>query len=71
MTATHTPGWREVLLLAGAIVAVVLGAAVVTSLLPEDLQRVVFHSPIAIVVLVGGTILVLWRVALGARPPRS
>jgi hypothetical protein len=43
----------------------------VTSLLPEDLQRVVFHSPIAIVVLVGGTILVLWRVALGARPPRS
>jgi hypothetical protein len=71
MTTSHAPGWREVLLLASAIVVLVLGAAIVTSLLPTDLQRIVFHSPLAILVLIGGTGLVLWRVASGGRPPRS
>jgi FtsH-binding integral membrane protein len=60
---TRSPGWREVLLVAGAVVAVVLGLAAVTGLLPTGVQRLVFHSPLAIVVLVVGTVLVLWRVA--------
>jgi FtsH-binding integral membrane protein len=60
---TRSPGWREVLLVAGAVVAVVLGMAAVTGFLPTEVQRLVFHSPLAIVVLVVGTVLVLWRVA--------
>ena len=61
------PGWRDVLLVAAAVVAVVLGAAVITSLLPVPLQRVVFHTPLAIGVLVVGTAWLLWRIA--RRPP--
>ena len=56
------PGWRQVVLVAGVVVTVVLGAAVVTSLLPRSVQEVVFHTPVAIVLLVG-TGLVLWRVS--------
>lgn len=64
----RSPGWREVLLVAAAVVAAVLGLAALTGLLPPDLQRIVFHSPLAIVALVVGTVLVLWRVAgRGAR----
>ena len=51
---SRQPGWREVLLVAGAAVAIVLGAAVLTSILPTGLQEVVFHSPLAIVVLIVG-----------------
>lgn len=61
-------GVREVLLVAALAVALVLGAAFATSLLPTDLQRLVFHAPLTIVVLVVGTIVVLWRVAT-RRPP--
>jgi hypothetical protein len=61
------PGWREVLIVAGAAVAVVLGAAVLTSILPTTLQEVVFHTPLAIVVLIGGTGWLLWRIS--RRPP--
>ena len=57
------PGWREVLLVAGAVVAVVLGAAVVTSLLPTGAQEVIFHAPILIVVLIIGTGWVLWHIS--------
>lgn len=57
------PGWGQVLAVAGAVVAVVLGAAVVTSLLPASIQEVVFHTPVAIGVLLLGTGWVLWRVA--------
>ena len=56
---------REVLTVlgvGGAAVAVVLGAAFGTSLLPEGFQEVVFHSPLLIAVLVGGTAWVLWRI---------
>jgi hypothetical protein len=49
------------------VVVVVLGAAVVTSLLPTGAQEVVFHTPLAIVVLVVGTGWLLWRIA--RRPP--
>jgi len=64
------PGVREVLLVAAAAVGVVLGAAILTSLLPADAQRVFFHLPITIVVLVVGTAFVLWRIA-SRRPPES
>jgi hypothetical protein len=61
------PGWREVLIVAIAAVAVVLGAAVLTSLLPQAVQTIVFHTPVAILVLIGGTGWLLWRIS--RRPP--
>ena len=66
---SRQPGWREVLLVAGAAVAVVLGAAVLTSILPTGLQEVVFHSPLAIIVLIAGTAWLMWRIS--RRPPGS
>ena len=63
------PGWREVILVALATVAVVLGAAILTSVLPTGAQEVVFHTPLAIVVLVLGTGWLLWRIS--RRPPGS
>ena len=60
-------GVREVLLVGALVVAVVLGAAVLTSLLPDAFQQVVFGTPLAIAVLIGGTVLVLWRIT--RRPP--
>jgi hypothetical protein len=58
-----------VLLVAGAAVAVVLGAAILTSLLPADLQGLVFHTPLAILVLIVGTAWLLWRIARGPTTP--
>jgi uncharacterized membrane protein len=63
----RVPGWREVLLVAALVVVLVLGAAVGTSLLPEPVQRFIFHTPLLIGVLVAGTGLLLWRIA--RRPP--
>ena len=63
------PGWREVVIVAAVAVAVVMGAAVLTSILPTNLQEVVFHTPLAIVVLIVGTAWLLWRIA--RRPPGS
>ena len=63
------PGWREVVLVALAAVAVVLGASIVTSVLPTDVQQVVFHTPLAIVVLIVGTGWLLWRIARGPSHP--
>jgi hypothetical protein len=57
-----------VVLVAGVAVVMVLGAAVLTSLLPPGIQQFVFHQPVTIVVLVAGTAFVLWRVAT-RRPP--
>lgn len=68
MVDRSQPGLREVLLVAAAAVVVVLGAAILTGLLPEGAQRVFFHLPITIVVLVVGTAFVLWRIAT-RRPP--
>jgi hypothetical protein len=51
------------MLVAGAVVAVVLGAAVATSLLPAAVQDVVFHTPAAIGVLIVGTGWLLWRIS--------
>jgi FtsH-binding integral membrane protein len=50
-------------LVACALVALVLGAAVLTSLLPASVQEIVFHTPLAIAVLVVGTGWLLWRIS--------
>jgi heme A synthase len=57
------PGWREVAVVALVVVAVVLGLAVLTSLLPTTVQEVVFHTPLAILVLIVGTGWLLWRIS--------
>ena len=62
MAEARQPGVREVLLLAGAVVVTVLVAVGMTALLPRDGQEVVFHTPLLIVVLLGGTGFVLWRI---------
>jgi anti-sigma-K factor RskA len=59
------PGWRQVLIVAVAAVAVVMGAAVLTSILPKDAQEIVFRTPLAIVVLIVGTGWLLWRISRG------
>ena len=66
--AVRAAGWREVLIVATVAVGVVLGAAILTSVLPTEAQRVIFHTPVLIGVLVIGTGLVLWRIA-ARRPP--
>jgi uncharacterized membrane protein AbrB (regulator of aidB expression) len=57
------------LLVAAVVVAVVLGAAFATSLLPTSAQEIVFHTPLTIVVLIVGTGWLLWRI--GRRDPGS
>jgi hypothetical protein len=66
--AERTIGLREVLLVAGLTVAVVLGAAIATSILPKGLQEIVFRTPLLILVLIGGTAALLWGIAR-PRPP--
>lgn len=61
-------GWRQVLIVAAVAVGVVLGSAILTSVLPTDAQRVIFHTPLLIAILIIGTGLVLWRIAT-RRPP--
>ena len=63
MAERPQPGLREVILVALGATAVVLGAAILTSFLPEPAQRVIFHFPFTIVVLIAGTAYVLWRIA--------
>jgi uncharacterized membrane protein len=61
-------GWRQVLIVAAAAVSAVLGAAILTAVLPTDAQRLIFHTPLLIGVLILGTGVVLWRLA-ARRPP--
>jgi hypothetical protein len=57
----RSPGWREVLLVGAVVVAVVLGLAFATSVLPSGFQDVIFRTPLAIVVLLVGTVgLLIW-----------
>ena len=56
-------GPLQVVLVAAACVAVVAVAVVVTILLPDDLEAVVYRTPLAIGVLIGVTAVVLWRIA--------
>jgi heme A synthase len=60
--APRQPGVREVLLVAAAVVALVLAAAALTAVLPNEVQALVFHTPLLIAVLVLGTAVVLWRI---------
>jgi hypothetical protein len=61
--AERSVGLRDVLILSGGCVVVVLGAAILTGFLPADAQAVVFRTPLLIVVLVVGTAAALWRIA--------
>lgn len=54
-------------MVAGAAVVVVLGAAILTSVLPTGLQQVVFHTPLTIIILIVGTSWLLWHIS--RRPP--
>lgn len=62
------PGWRDVLLVAVAVVAIALGAAALTGLLPPAGQDVIFRTPLVIVVLIVGTVGLMVRLAM-RRPP--
>ena len=68
MAEARQPGLREVLLLAATVVVIVLLAAGVTALLPREGQGIVFHTPLLILVLIGGTALVLWRILRSSGP---
>ena len=68
MADVRSNGWREVLVVAVLAVGVVLGAVILTAVLPTDAQRVIFHTPLLIGVLIVGTAFVLWRIA-ARRPP--
>ena len=59
------PGWGDVMVVAAAVVLVVLGAAALTSVLPTEVQRLIFHGPVLIAVLIGGTAWLLWRISRG------
>ncbi len=63
----RTPGWRDAITVGAIVVVVVLGLAVATSALPTGLQDVVFRTPLAIVVLVIGTVGLLAAIARGRR----
>lgn len=69
MAEAHEPGWREVIVVVGAVVVAVFGLAALTAVLPGATD-VVFRTPLAILVLIVGTALVLVRIA-GRRPPES
>ncbi len=62
MTEARQPGLREVLLVGATVLLVVMAAAALTALLPRGGQDVVFHTPLLILVLIGGTGAILWRI---------
>lgn len=61
----HQPGATEVTLVALAVVAIVLGAAALTGLLPGSIQRAIYDGPVLIGVLIVGTAWLLWRISRG------
>jgi hypothetical protein len=59
----RSPGWREVLLVAAATVLFVLALEALTSALPAAAQDLVFRTPLAIAILLVGTVgLLVWVV---------
>lgn len=66
--SSRQPGLREVLLVAGLVVLVVLAADALTGVLPTDIRNVIVHTPLAIMVLVLGTAFVLWRILRAPKP---
>ncbi len=65
----RSPGLREALLAGELTVVVVLLAAVATFLLPGG-RDLVLQTPLLILVLIGGTAAVLWRISRPGRPDR-
>ena len=63
MAEQREVGAGRVLLVAAACVAVVGAAVILTVVLPDDIEQVVYRTPIAIAVLIGVTAIVLWRIA--------
>ena len=63
MAEQREVGPGRVLLVAAACVAIVAAAVVLTVILPDDIEEVVYRTPLAIAVLVGVTAVVLWRIA--------
>ena len=66
----RAPGLREALLISELVVVVVLLAGVATYLLPGDARDLVLRTPLLILILIGGTAAVLWRISRPARPDR-
>jgi hypothetical protein len=60
-------GWRQAILVLGVVIDVVLVGASITFLVPP-LRDAVLHTPVTIAVLIVGTVLVLWRLAVKAPP---
>ncbi|MGH2464460.1 MAG: hypothetical protein ACRDGI_03285 [Candidatus Limnocylindrales bacterium] len=60
-------GWREVLLVGAVIVAIVLGISLITTILPDGPRWIIFQSPLAIIVIAVGTVLVLAGLLRGSR----
>ena len=58
MAEARQIGWREVLIVAAIVVAIVLVVAQLTSGVSRDVR-----TPATILVLIAGTAWVLWRVA--------
>ena len=63
-------GLREVLIVAGVAVALVLGLQLLTYVLPGGAQSVVLDTPFLIAVIVVGTVGLLWWIAR-RRPPEA
>ena len=57
-------GWREVLAIAAIVVVAVLVVAQLTSGVARDIR-----TPVTIVILIGGTAWVLWRITRQPAPP--
>jgi hypothetical protein len=62
----RSPGFRDAVVVGGVVVDVVLVIAAVSLALPTPLRNVVTNTPALIVVLIVGTVVVLWRVARGS-----
>ena len=65
--AERQPGWLRALVVGGLTVDAVLVAAVASFLVPTGLGDLVFRTPLLILVLIAGTVAVLWTIA---RPRR-
>jgi len=55
----------QVMVVAAVVVLAVLGAAAGTSLLPTEVQRLIFRGPVVIAFLIAATAWLLWRISRG------
>jgi uncharacterized protein (DUF983 family) len=67
--AERRPGLLQVLLVGAIVVGAVAVATVVTLVLPS-VQYIVLRTPLLILVLIGGTAGVLWRITRPDHPDR-